>query len=218
MKASNLKSLTSKKPKKLTKKFKQKLSDESVYSDDFLEDNVSDPDEIEEEVDEDEIESVADEEGDILDEDEKPEKEKPKIVIPLPMPPKENYYVDTSRMESLIAEFNVTGAISDELAMCLFNIANRMIYMPKFINYTWKEEMIGDAILKELKAVINKKYNPEKGRAFAYFSKIVYYAFRNRIKIENKEHATIKEYQESIYHQLGDNYQSMDAEVIGDSQ
>lgn len=112
---------------------------------------------------------------------------------------KKKYYVDTARLRDIILEYYKSDNITDELATCLYNIANRIAYMPNFINYTWREEMVGDGLVKEFLALKNKKFDPLKGRAFSYFSMIVYNAFCNRIKKELKEKLVIKEYQEEQY-------------------
>ena len=116
-----------------------------------------------------------------------------------PKPDKKKYYVDTVRLKDIILKYYDDNVITDELAMCLFNIANRVSYMPNFINYSWREEMIGDGLVKEFQALKNKKFDPEKGKAFSYFSMIVYNAFCNRIKKELKEKLVVKEFQEEQY-------------------
>lgn len=217
-KVSSTKQSKLKKTKRLSKKAKQYIDDISTYVE---EDIDEEPEDMEDDCESDTNNETKDEYSDDVDtiDDEDEESEEPEDKPsrknkdkPSPYVTKDNYYVDTNRMEALIKEYNETGVIVDELAMCLYNIANRMTYMTKFINYTWKEEMVGDALLKELKALINKKYDPTKGRAFAYFSKIVYFAFKNRIKVEKKEHATIREYQESVYHQIGEDYQHLNTD------
>jgi len=85
-----------------------------------------------------------------------------------------------------------------------FLISNRLGFAPNFINYTYKEEMIGDAIVKMLYALKNKKFNPDKGNAFPYFTTIAYNAFCNRIKKEKKEREVILNYQEEVYNTLMD--------------
>jgi hypothetical protein len=115
---------------------------------------------------------------------------------------RKKYYVDNGRMTDLIMQYHSDDNLGDELAIYLYNIANRISFMPNFINYTWKEEMIGDGIEKEFKALKNKKFDPTKGKAFSYFSMIVYNAFCNRIKKELKEKEVIREYQEQQYNLL----------------
>jgi len=141
-------------------------------------------DEVEEEVDE-------------LDESEKdisvPSKKK------LDKPDKKEYYVNTERLSALIIQYYEDEIIPDELAQCLYNIAHRISFMPNFINYTWREEMIGDGIIKEFTALKNRKFDPKKGKAFSYFSMIVYNAFCNRIKKENKEKEALARFREESY-------------------
>ena len=51
---------------------------------------------------------------------------------------------------------------------------------------SYREEMTGDAIVKMIKALREKKFLPEKGNPFSYFTKIAFHAFCNRIKREKK--------------------------------
>jgi hypothetical protein len=133
-------------------------------------------------------------------------KEAPKLTL---SEEKKKYYVDTERLELLIKDYYETEFITDELATCLSNIANRLAYMPNFLNYTWREEMIGDGLIKEFLALKNKKYDPAKGKAFSYFTQIVYNAFRNRIKNENKEHQALREFQDHNFETLTTQHQKI---------
>lgn len=112
------------------------------------------------------------------------------------------HYVDTNRLELLIEEYYQNDIIVDELAMALYNIAHRVAYMPNFLNYSWREEMIGDGLIKVFTALQNKKYNPKYGRAFAYFTQIVFHSFCNRIKKEKKAHEVLKDFQQEEYAKL----------------
>ena len=115
---------------------------------------------------------------------------------------KKKFYVEPARLGFLIEEYYGNGVISDELATYLYNIANRISFAPNFVNYSWKEEMIGDGLIKQMLALKNRKFDPKRGNAFSYFTKIVYNAFKNRIKNENKEHNVIKELQKQNYDTL----------------
>lgn len=112
---------------------------------------------------------------------------------------KKKYYVDNDRFETLIQHFYDTDKFSDELAMILYNIANRVAFMPNFINYSYKDEMIGDGLLKEIQTIKTKKFDVKRGKAFNYFTTIVWNAFIGRIKSEQKEHTLLKEHQEREY-------------------
>lgn len=129
-----------------------------------------------------------------------PDKKEIKIKI---KEEKKKFYVDPKRMDDLIFNgYYKTGIISDELATYMYNIATRIAYAPNFINYTWREEMVGDSIIKLILALKNKKFDSTKGSSFSYSTKIVYNAFKNRIKVENKEHKIIKDLQQDTYDTL----------------
>lgn len=112
---------------------------------------------------------------------------------------KENYYFDPKRLQILIKQYNKDNIIVDELAVAFSKMVHKIAYMPNFMNYSWKEEMIGDGLEKLFRALKNKKFNPKRGNAFSYFSVIVYNAFKQRIKKEHKTHEVIKQYQNDQY-------------------
>lgn len=69
---------------------------------------------------------------------------------------------------------------------CIWLIANRLSTNRNFIGYTYRDEMIGDAIENCLRYLHN--FNPEKSsNPFAYFTQIMYYAFLRRIEKEKKQ-------------------------------
>lgn len=81
--------------------------------------------------------------------------------------------------------------VTDYIGECFLKIAQHLSYRPNFINYTFKEEMIGDGIENCLQYVNN--FNPEKSKnPFSYFTQIIYYAFIRRIQKEKKQ-ITIKQ-------------------------
>jgi len=114
---------------------------------------------------------------------------------------KENY-VDPEVFKSQIVKFYKDGNLTDELGKAVHDIATRLGFMPNFINYTYKEEMIGDAVEKMLKALWNKKYDIDKGSPFSYYTKIAFNAFCNRIKKEKRNHESILGYQNEVYETL----------------
>ncbi len=114
-------------------------------------------------------------------------------------PQTQKNYIEPETFRTLIIKFYKTDKICNSLALYVKHLCERVSFAPNFINYSWKEEMVGDAIVKCIQALRSKKYNPELGNAFSYFSQIVYNAFINRIKIEQKEHHMIHKYGEEIY-------------------
>ena len=116
---------------------------------------------------------------------------------------KKAYYVSPKRFLQLLREFYKSDDFVDELAESTYKIAVGLSYSPNFINYSYKDEMIGDAVVKMIAAVKNKKFNLEStSNPFSYFTTIAYHAFINRIKKEKKYRETINDYQEQIYGEL----------------
>ena len=116
---------------------------------------------------------------------------------------KKTYYVSPKRFLQLLKEYYESDDLVEELAESTSKIAVGLSYSPNFINYSYKDEMIGDAIVKMIAAVKNKKFNLEStSNPFSYFTTIAYHAFINRIKKEKKYRETISAYQEQLYSDL----------------
>jgi len=89
------------------------------------------------------------------------------------------------------------------LAESVVKIANGLSYAPNFINYSYKDDMIGDAIVKMFSALKNKKFRLNTGFSpFSYFTTIAFHAFINRIKKEKKYQNSINEFREKTYFDL----------------
>ena len=113
------------------------------------------------------------------------------------MEQKKPHYVDNklffAEMEKWKAEIDESDEVDDLPPMvteymgeCFYKIATHLSYRPNFINYTYREEMIGDGIENCIRYA--KNFNPEKSKnPFAYFTQIIYYAFIRRITKEKKQ-------------------------------
>tara|TARA_B100001094_G_scaffold268681_1_gene272527 strand:- start:128 stop:733 length:606 start_codon:yes stop_codon:yes gene_type:complete len=81
--------------------------------------------------------------------------------------------------------------VTNYIASCFLKIAEGLSHKSNFIRYTYREEMVMDAVENCLKAIEN--YNLEtatrtgKPNAFAYFTQITWYAFLRRIAKEKKQ-------------------------------
>jgi len=113
------------------------------------------------------------------------------------------FYVNPKEFEEQITIYYKTGNISIMLGEAITKIANGLSYAPNFINYTYKDDMVGDAIVKMFSALRNKKFRLDTGFSpFSYFTTIALHAFINRIKKENKHHAVLNEYRDKVYTDL----------------
>ena len=81
--------------------------------------------------------------------------------------------------------------VPDYIAECFLKIAEGLAHKSNFIRYTYREEMVMDAVENCLKAIKNYdiKTATRTGtpNAFAYFTQISWYAFLRRIEKEKKQ-------------------------------
>ena len=81
--------------------------------------------------------------------------------------------------------------VPNYIAECFLKIAEGLSHKANFIRYTYREEMVMDAVENCLKAITN--YNIDAAtrtgnpNAFAYFTQICYYAFLRRLAKEKKQ-------------------------------
>lgn len=69
---------------------------------------------------------------------------------------------------------------------CLSQICKKLSTKPNFMNYSYREEMVGDGIENCVSAVHN--FDPTKStNPFAYFTQIAWNAFIRRIQSEKKQ-------------------------------
>ena len=107
------------------------------------------------------------------------------------------HYVNNKEFTQAVAEFNEKCKLAESkgkkppqmsnyIGECIYKIATRLSTRPNFINYTYRDEMICDAIENCIQYIGN--FNVEKSNnAFAYITQICYYAFLRRIQKEKKQ-------------------------------
>ena len=112
-------------------------------------------------------------------------------------PKKAEHYVNNKEFTAAVAEYvaeikqaKLDGVekprMSEYIGGCIYKISTRLSTRPNFINYTYRDEMICDAIENCIQYLGN--FNIEKSsNAFAYVTQICYYAFLRRIQKEKKQ-------------------------------
>lgn len=122
---------------------------------------------------------------------------------------KEKFYVDPKHFDDEIVKYYDSGIMSNDLAEMVSKISHKLSYAPNFINYTYREEMVGDGIIRMFKALMSKKYDRDKGtNPFSYFTRIAFNAFRNRIKKEKHMRDTHEKYQTEVV-MMSENYNNL---------
>ena len=112
------------------------------------------------------------------------------------------HYVNNADFSQAVVEYvktvntardneNQIPEVPQYIAECFLRICEGLSHKSNFIRYTYREEMVMDAVENCLKAILN--YNIEtatrtgKPNAFAYFTQIAWYAFLRRIEKEKKQ-------------------------------
>ena len=125
---------------------------------------------------------------------------KPKGKKRGPKPKKTEFYVNPEDFKQQLVNFYQSEKCTRELGDMVQKIAHGLSYKSNFINYTYRDEMVGDALVKMYTAVKNKKFNVDSEyNPFSYFTTIAFHAFINRIKKEKKHTNTLSEYKEKVY-------------------
>jgi len=108
-----------------------------------------------------------------------------------------NHYIDNKEFyaamiewKKVVIEAEESGEpkppVTDYIGECFLQIAEHLSYRPNFINYPYRDEMVGDGIENCLMYAHN--FDPEKSKnPFSYFTQIIYYAFLRRIEKEKKQ-------------------------------
>lgn len=138
-------------------------------------------------------------------------------------------YVDNKALYAAMVDYKTRVALAKEhetekprvpefVGECIYKIATHLSTRPNFINYPFREELVGDAIDNCLYYIDNfdhvKYQNP-----FAYFTQISWYAFIRRIQKEKKQlYIKQKTYQNARIHGLVNNFQDGDEDSGGSSQ
>ncbi len=117
---------------------------------------------------------------------------------------------------------DILPVVPDYIAQCFLRIAEGLSHKSNFIRYTYREEMVMDAVENCLKAIENYDIDAAtrtgKPNAFAYFTQITWYAFLRRISKEKKQQDIKLKYLTSsgienfIDNELGD---GMSQQVVG---
>ena len=112
------------------------------------------------------------------------------------------HYVNNAEFSQAVVEYVTTvneaqnnnttiPVVPDYIAQCFLRIAEGLSHKSNFIRYTYREEMVMDAVENCLKAILNYDIaaatRTGKPNAFAYFTQITWYAFLRRIAKEKKQ-------------------------------
>ncbi len=112
------------------------------------------------------------------------------------------HYVDNKKFGKALEEYALMvdkakadgkpiPTVPNYIAECFLKIAEGLSHKVNFIRYTYREEMVMDAVENCLRAITNYNPNAETRtgtqNAFSYFTQICFFAFLRRIEKEKKQ-------------------------------
>ena len=147
------------------------------------------------------------------------------------------HYVNNAQFSQAVVDYCTTvqeakssssplPVVPDYIAQCFLKICEGLSHKANFVRYTYREEMVMDAVENCLKAIEN--YNIEaatrtgKPNAFAYFTQISWFAFLRRIEKEKKQQDIKLKYMEQsgvenfLDNELGDDQSAQVAQAFVD--
>jgi hypothetical protein len=113
------------------------------------------------------------------------------------MPKKQNHYVNNKEFYRMLVDYKKQRIdaensgepepkIPDELGTQFLLISTHLSNKANFTGYTYKDEMVGDAIENCIKAC--KNFDPDKSNnPFGYFTRTIWNAFLRRIEKEKRQ-------------------------------
>lgn len=111
------------------------------------------------------------------------------------------------------AEGKEKPIVPDSLGRILMIIANSLGQRYNFCNYSWKDEMISDGLIKVLTAL--EKFDCDAGTSAAgYVIQVLWFEYLNRIKLEHKQR-TIKA---AIVQSMGVDVAEFETQDINDDE
>jgi len=104
-----------------------------------------------------------------------------------------------------------TPEIPRYIGECIMHIATNLSGKINFVMYSFREELVGDAIEKMVEAVHLHKYDPNLSKnPFAYFTQIAWNCFLQRIQKERIEaYVKHKNIENLIMHATDENIESL---------
>ena len=110
---------------------------------------------------------------------------------------KSSHYIDNEKFFKEMSEWIKTvkdaenqgesqPPVTDYIGLCFMNIAENLSKKGNFVKYSFRDEMISDAI--ENCVMYAHNFDPDKSsNPFSYFTQITYFAFLRRIEKEKKQ-------------------------------
>ena len=101
------------------------------------------------------------------------------------------HYINNAEFHEALVAYEQQRKLTPEMKIpnyvgkCISLICEGLSMRPNFSGYTFREEMVGDAVENCLLAI--RSYNTKYTKPFSYFTQIAWFAFVRRINDEQKQ-------------------------------
>jgi DNA-directed RNA polymerase specialized sigma24 family protein len=113
---------------------------------------------------------------------------------------KPKYYLTNAQLLPEVIKSKEQGQITDKLARMLMLLTQRIAYKPSFVNYTYRDDMVSEALADLCKNAL--KFNAERSNnPFAFYTTCVTNSFLGYLNHE-KKHRRIRD---QLLVELGEN-------------
>lgn len=105
-----------------------------------------------------------------------------------PSEKKKTHFVDNKAFHSALVAFKrkkYEGKVPDELAKFFLVMAEKMTQARCFAGYTFKDELIGEALIVCFKYL--DRFDTSRKNPFGYFTSVIYFSFLQTIRKQNKQ-------------------------------
>lgn len=115
---------------------------------------------------------------------------------------KNEHYVNNKEMIEELRLYKKTGIVSEKLGVMFFKIASKYATRPNFCGYSYKDDMVSDALSRMMDQATKFNVDHPSANPFAYFTMVVHRQFLQTLKKEKKDIEIKRLYREKIWSDL----------------
>jgi DNA-directed RNA polymerase specialized sigma24 family protein len=114
------------------------------------------------------------------------------------------YYVNNKEMLAELKKYKIEQKVSEELGSMFLKIATRYASRPNFYSYSYKDDMISEAVLRMMRYAEKFNVDHPSANPFSYFTMVAHRQFLQTLKKEKKYAETKSSYRTKIWDDLCD--------------
>lgn len=112
------------------------------------------------------------------------------------------FYVSKADMMAELIEYNKTQVISEKLGKMFLDIAQRYMSRTNFYRYSYKDDMIGDAVARMVSQVSKFNINHPSANPFSYFTQVAHCQVLQLLKKEKRQRDSKTNLRDKIWEEM----------------